>query len=61
MGHKWIWRGAVQGVHVHGGDWGPCQERETLPGGEELFLEKAPGAHSLPQSQGGGISFLSVS
>ena len=52
MGHEWIWRGTVRGVHVHGGDWGPCQERETLPGGEELFLEKAPGAHSLPQSRG---------
>lgn len=44
------------------GDWGPCPERETLPGGEELFVEKAPGAQSLPQSQrGGGSSFLSVS
>lgn len=31
MGHKWIWRGAVRGLHVHGG-LGPCQ-------GERLYLE----------------------
>lgn len=53
MGREWIWRGAVRGMHVQLGDWGPCQERETLPGGEELFVEKAPGAQNLPRRQRG--------